>query len=236
MAIHVAFNPFVTVITIPRPGTRETFPDPAVATPYDGAPWPAIVGGEETHPWIRNQGTYTPHISSFENPNHCGSRRRPVRPITSGTASKSITPSEWRSTTASGASQETTSSTPNVMPARPPAAAALPVAITKVTLTCRKNNPHPASRTAEQHPHQRHNTRQGKTQERRGEVTQSLARHQVKSSRPACAFHTRSSHTRHWSTTSRIGVSGGTLSKYLCNSQLLCPAIKRSRISRSCAI
>ena len=48
------------------------------------------------------------------------SGRRPVRPRTSGTVSKSTTPSEWRSRTASGAFQGTSSVTSNVMPGRPP--------------------------------------------------------------------------------------------------------------------
>ena len=44
------------------------------------------------------------------------------------------------------------------------------------------------------------------------------------------------SQTRHWSTMSRNGVSGGTLSKCRCNSKVLCPATNRSRMIRSRAV
>ena len=44
------------------------------------------------------------------------------------------------------------------------------------------------------------------------------------------------SQTLQWSTTSLIGVSGGTLSKYRRKSQLSCPATNLSRISRNRAV
>ena len=125
---------------------------------------------------------HTLYISSCRIRHTAAPGCRPARPITSGIVPKSITPAEWRSTTASGASQGTTSSTSNVMPARPPNAAALYVAITKTTPTCGKNNPRPASQIQSVPPNNTHEDNSatqhtaGNTHERRREVTQSLVR------------------------------------------------------------
>ena len=80
------------------------------------------------------------------------SGRRPVRPRTSGTMSKSTTPSELRCKIASGAFQKKSSVTSKVMPDRAPAVAPPSVAITQSTLTCRKNNPNTASQILSQPP------------------------------------------------------------------------------------
>ena len=81
------------------------------------------------------------------------SGRRPVTPRTSGTVSKSITPSEWRCT---GAFQGTSSMTSNAMPGHPPAVASLSVVNTQSTLTRRKINLNTASQLLSQPPNNTH--------------------------------------------------------------------------------
>ena len=97
------------------------------------------------------------------------------------------TPSDWISTTASGASHGTYSSTPNVMPALFATNAAPSVAIVQHSLTRRKDKPNPASKTQsvlqnirhEENPAAQYTSRQTNSSEtqRRQQVTQSLVRH-----------------------------------------------------------
>ena len=81
------------------------------------------------------------------------------------------------------------------MPGRLPGAASLSVSITQSTLIRRKEQSETQQaryshnrRITPTKKFQRHNERQGNTQERRRKVTQSLARHQVKSSRSVRDF------------------------------------------------
>ena len=107
-------------------------------------------------PRIWNQGAYTPLILPCRTRTIAASGRRPVRPRTSGTVSKSTTPSELRCTVASGAFQGTSSVTSKVMSDRAPTVASPSVAITQSTLTRWKNNPNTASQILSQPPNSTH--------------------------------------------------------------------------------